>query len=32
MSTLTTSTTTEPVADSVDRIGSLRTEIDACDA
>jgi chorismate mutase len=32
MSTLTTSTTTEPVADPVDRIGSLRTEIDACDA
>ena len=32
MSTLTTSTTTEPVADSVDRIGSLRSEIDASDA
>ena len=32
MSTLTASTTTEPVADPVDRIGHLRTEIDACDA
>jgi chorismate mutase len=32
MSTLTASTTTEPVADAADRIGALRNEIDACDA
>ena len=32
MSTLTASTTTEPVIDPADRIGSLRNEIDACDA